>query len=155
MGKLDIYNKTKKRAKAFNALAPVTFWVFLALSVVCLVFAVRNSFGNIIEIIHKLDKKGLTGDELKANYDLLVAKYGEWVIGQGTGGFTITFINIGNAFFSAFAIVNFVLAVFFFLSAYICGKWLFPLISRNLTQDNQDMVNAVILTEHDNKNKKE
>ena len=90
----EIYKKNQKKSKVLRILAPICFWGFLALSVLCLIFAIRNSFGNIAEIMALLDSKKYTGVELQSNYSYLIDKYGEWVIGNGSTGFTITFINI-------------------------------------------------------------
>ena len=46
----EIYKRTKN-LKIIKILAPVCFWGFLLLSIVCLIFAVKNSFGNIAEIM--------------------------------------------------------------------------------------------------------
>ena len=141
----EIYKKRQKKAKALKLLAPIMFWGCLALSIICLVFAIKNSFGNVGEIISMLDSKKFTGEQLQANYAYLVGKYGEWVIGNGNAGFVIYFIDIGKAVFSGVMLANAIFSVVFFISAYLLGKWLLPLISRQLTQDNQDMVNLTIL----------
>lgn len=145
----EIYKKNQKKSKVLKILAPVCFWGFLALSLVCLILAFKNSFGNIAEIIRLLDGDVYNGEELKANYLYLIGKYGEWVIGGASGGFTITFVNIGKALFSGLAITNCVLCVFFILCAYILGKWVLPKISTQLITDNQDMVNMTILKQKD------
>lgn len=141
----EVYKRNQKKAKLFSILAPICFWGFLALSILMLVLAVRNSFGNIGEIIDLLDNSKYTGEEIKANYSYLIGKYGEWIIGNGGNGFTITFINIGNALFSGLMIASCVLSVVFFVSAYILGKWAFPYLSKQILTDNQDMVNLTIL----------
>lgn len=141
----DIYKRNQKKAKLFKILAPICFWGFLVLSVICLFFAIKNSFGNIAEIINLLDSKAYTGEQLSANYEYLTGKYGEWVIGNGSTGFQITFVNIGKALFSGLAITNFVLFIVFLVSSYVIGKWLFPKISAQIILDNQDMVNLTIL----------
>lgn len=149
----QIYKRNQKRSKTLRVLAPICFWGFLALSVLCLVIAVRNSFGNVAEIVRALDSKRYTGDELRANYAALIEKYGEWVIGNGNNGFEITFINISRALFGGVMVANAVLAVVFFFSAYIFGKWTFPKIAAQIIQDNQDMVNLTILKDGANKRK--
>jgi hypothetical protein len=144
----EIYKKNQKRAKVLKILAPISFWGFLALSVLCLIFAVRNSFGNIAEIMMLLDDKTHTGAELQSNYAFLVEKYGEWIIGNGSTGFTITFINIGRALFSGLMIANCILSVLFFVSAFVFGKWLLPHLSSQILLDNQDMVNLTVLRQN-------
>lgn len=141
----EVYKQNQKKAKVFKILAPVCFWVFLALSVLCLIFAVQNSFGNVSEIQSLLDSDKYNGEQLENNYNYLVDKYGEWVIGKSGGGFSITFIDIGNALFSGVMIANAILSVIFFVLAYLLGKWIFPKLSAQTLIDNQDMVNLTIL----------
>lgn len=141
----EIYKRNQKRAKVCKILAPIAFWGFLALAIICLIFALKNSFGNIAEIMDLLDTKKYTGEELKANYDLLIEKYGEWIIGTGGSGFTITFIHIGHALFSGLAVTNAICSVVFLVSAYVIGKWFLPRLSAQIITNNQDMVNLTIL----------
>ena len=141
----EVYKRNQKKAKVFKILAPICFWVFLALSVLCLIFAVQNSFGNVSEIQSLLDSDKYNGEQLENNYNYLVDKYGEWVIGKSGGGFSITFIDIGNALFSGVMIANAILSVIFFVLAYLLGKWIFPKLSAQTLIDNQDMVNLTIL----------
>lgn len=147
----EIYKKNQKKSKILRTLAPIVFWGCLALAVLCLIFAVKNSFGNIGEICDMLDNSKWTGDQLEQNYAYLIEKYGEWVIGNGGNGFTITFVNIGKALFSGLMLTNCVLCVVFLMSAYVLGKWLLPKLSAQILIDNQDMVNLTIL--HNQKDK--
>ena len=147
----DIYKRNQKKAKVLRRLAPVCFWGCLILSVVCFALAVKNSFGNIAEIIEMLNSRKFDGQTLRSNYDFLTDKYGEWVIGNGSAGFQITFINIGHALFSGVMIVSFTLSIFFLISAYVLGKWLLPKISAEILIENQDMVNLTILKNADKK----
>jgi hypothetical protein len=117
----------------------------LALAILCLIFAIKNSFGNIAEICSLLENKNYTGEQLQTNYNYLVEKYGEWTIGTGANGFQITFINIAKALFSGLMITNCILSVVLFVSAYVLGKWLLPKIAEQILIDNQDMVNMTIL----------
>lgn len=144
----EIYKKNQKKAKVFKRLAPICFWGFLALSIMCLIFAVKNSFGNMAEILDLLDSKKYNGEQIEQNYLFLIDKYGEWVIG-GSAGFTITFVNVGKALFSGLMITNLILCVLFLVSAYILGKWALPKISEQILTDNQDMVNMTILKQKD------
>lgn len=141
----QIYRRNQKKSKVLRILAPIVFWGCLALAFICLIFAIRNSFGNVAEICDLLDNSRFTGDELQANYTYLVEKYGEWVIGNGGNGFTITFVNVGKALFSGLMITNVILSGVLFISAYILGKWLLPKISAQILIDNQDMVNLQVL----------
>lgn len=149
----EIYKRNQKKSKILRILAPIVFWGCLAIAVICLIFAVRNSFGNIAEICNLLDNSKWTGEQLEQNYSYLIGKYGEWVIGNGGSGFTITFVNIGKALFSGLMITNCVLCVVFFVSAYVLGKWLLPKISAQILIDNQDMVNLTILQNQKDKEK--
>ena len=96
-----------------------------------------------------LDAKKFDGTQLQENYTYLANKFGEWVIGNGSHGFQITFINIGHAVFSGLMVINVFLSITFLISAYLLGKWLLPKIAEQITQDNQDMVNLTILKDHD------
>lgn len=149
----QIYKKNQKKSKILRILSPIVFWGCLALAIICLIFAVKNSFGNIREICDMLDNSKWTGDQLAQNYAYLIDKYGEWVIGNGGNGFTITFVNIGKALFSGLMIANCVLCVVFLVSAYVLGKWLLPKLSAQILIDNQDMVNLTILQNQKNKEK--
>lgn len=141
----EIYKKNQKKSKVLRIIAPLCFWGFLAVSIVCLFFAIKNSFGNIAEIVNMLDKKQLTGEELSNNYKYLIDKYGEWIIGTGGNGFSITFVNIGKALVNGVMITNLVCSGAFFCSAYVLGKWVMPKIAAQILIDNQDMVNLTIL----------
>ncbi len=141
----EVYKRNQKKSKVLRILAPICFWGFLALAIICLIFAIKNSFGNVAEIINMLDTKKYTGEELQANCQFLVERYGEWVIGNGGAGFQITFVNIGHALFSGLMITNCIFFVVFLVSAYLLGKWLLPKLSAQILIDNQDMVNLIIL----------
>lgn len=141
----EIYKKNQKKSKVLRIISPIVFWGCLALAVLCLIFAVKNSFGNIAEICTLLESKNYTGEQLQENYAYLIDKYGEWTIGTGANGFQITFINIAKALFSGLMITNCILSVVLFVSAYVLGKWLLPKISAQILIDNQDMVNLTVL----------
>lgn len=141
----EIYKKNQKKSKILRILSPIVFWGCLALSVLCLIFALKNSFGNVAEICELLDNQKWSGEQLEENYAYLIDKYGEWIIGNGGNGFVITFVNIGRAVFGGVMIANMVLAIVFFVSAYVLGKWLLPKLSAQILLDNQDMVNLTIL----------
>ena len=141
----EIYKSNQKKSKILRISAPIVFWVFIALSILCLILAIKNSFGNVAEIIDLLDSKRFTGEELQANYSYLVAKYGEWLIGNGGSGFQITFVNIGHALFGGLMVTSLVLCVFFLAGAYILGKWVLPKLAEQILIDNQDMVKLATL----------
>lgn len=141
----QIYNRNKKRAKILKICSPIVFWLCIVLSIVFFVIAIKNSFGNIAEIIELLDDKKFTGEQLRENYAFLIDKYGEWIIGSGSTGFTITFINIGKALFSGLMLFSLTASVICLVFAFVLGKWLFPMLSNSITQNNQDMVNITVL----------
>ena len=146
----EIYKKNQKKAKIFKILSPIVFWGCLGLALVSLIFAIRNSFGNIGEICHLLDNKVYNGEQIQQNYEYLKEKWGEWVIGDGSNGFSIVFINIGHALFSGIMMTSCLLAVMFVVAAFLLGKWLFPRLSKQAEQENTDMVNLTILRDKDN-----
>lgn len=145
----EIYKSNVKKVKFLKAVSPVIFWGFLALSVFCLILAIKGTFGNLNEMISLLDNDIYTGEQLEANYKYLITKYGEWVIGSGGAGFTIRFIDIKRVAFSGFALVSFILCVLFLLGAFILGKWVLPKVANQIEQDNQDMVNLTVLRTKD------
>lgn len=151
----EIYKSNQKKAKIFRKLTPIVFWVCIAISILCFVLALANSWGNINEIIGKLNSKKYTGEELQANYNALIEKYGEWTIGNGGAGFQIRFINIARACFSGLMMANFALCGIFLILAFLLGKWIFPKTAEILEQNNTDMVNLTILREKDKKDKGE
>ena len=145
MNKVDIYKRNTKIAKIIGVLTPIVFWLCIALSVICLCYAIKNSLGNINEITDMLDSNKYTNEQIRENYNYLVNKYGEWVVGSGNSGFTLVFVNIKNAVFGGFAIFNGIMSVVFLVSAFLFGKWIMPYIKNKITRDNQDMVNMEIL----------
>lgn len=147
----EIYTKNKKRVKILRILTPICFWGFLVIGILCLCLAIRYSAGNIVEILNLLDDKVYTGEQLEQNYAFLVEKYGELGIGNGGAGFTIRFINIGKALFSAAFIFYLTMAIFFVVGAFILGKWVLPKIANHIETTNQDMVNITVLRNSENK----
>ena len=147
----EIYKSNQKKAKIFRILTPIVFWVLIGAAILCFILAIRHSLGNIAEITNKLNTKKFTGEELQANYNELIAKYGEWTIGNGGAGFQIRFVNIGRAAFSGIMIANFTLSGIFLLSAFLLGKWILPKTATIIEQNNIDMVNLTILRNEDNK----
>lgn len=141
----QIYNRNKKLSRFLGILSPVVFWGGLALAVLCLYVAFASSFGNVNEMLDLLDKTTHTGEELSANYNYLISKYGEWIIGTGSGGFQIEFINIKKVFFSGMMITNLVLSGVWLLVATLGGKWLLPRYSKKIADSNQDTVNLAVL----------
>lgn len=145
MTKQELYEKNRKKAKVLKTAAPIVFWGLLILAVLFFIVALKNSVGNMDEITSLLNSKKFTGEELQANYLYLTEKYGEWVIGNGGTGFTLTFINVKNAVFGGFAVFTGIVSIVCFIGAWVLGKWLFPSLSEKITQANQDMVNLTVL----------
>ena len=125
MSKEELYKKNQKKAKILAMTAPLVFWGLIVLAVFFFAIAIKNSVGNMNEITSLLNSKKFTGEELRANYEFLTQKYGEWIIGSGSTGFTLTFINVKAAVFGGFAIITGIMAVVCFIGAFVLGKWLF------------------------------
>lgn len=154
MGKMEeCYKKNKKKAKIIKIATPIIRWGLLFLSILFLFLALKNSFGNIAEIVELLDSKKYTGEVLQQNYEMLISKYGKWNIGNGGAGFSIEFINIGNALFSGVAITCFVLFLFCLIASFVFGKWLLPVLANQIDENNQNAVNLTILKMAEKENK--
>lgn len=141
----EIYKKNEKKAKVFRILSPIAFWSFLILAFLCLIFAFKNSVGNFAELLHLLDDKVFTGEQLEANYNMLLEKYGEWTIGSGGYGFTIRFINISKVIFGGVMIANLVMCVSFVVLAFLLGKWVLPKVAKQIDEENKSMVDLTVL----------
>ena len=142
----QLYKRNQLRQKIYKNISAPIYWILLALSILFFILMLRNSFGNISEIISMLDKKTLTGEELQANYAYLVEKYGEWtIVGKNAGVFSIQFIDIRRAFFSGVMMIYLILSIVCLFLAVILGKILFPKLSAYYNNNNQDMVNIATL----------
>ena len=142
----QLYKKNQKKAKVFQRLSPILFWGFMALFIIFFILTVKNSWGNITEIISLLDKKKFTGEQLSQNYQFLVEKWGEWVVIGGNGGFVnVRFIDIREAIFSGLMITFIILAVVCLILAIVLGKIIFPKLAQLYSNNNQDMVNIATL----------
>ena len=120
----EIYKKNQRKAKIIKRLTPFVFWGCLAFAVMFFVFALKNSIGNIIEIFDLLNKDKYNNIELENNYNFLVEKYGEIVLGGANGGFAITFVNVKKALVNGLGILCFEFGILFLASAFILSKWL-------------------------------
>lgn len=145
----QVYDGNVKKVKFLRFITPIVFWGLLVLSLICLVLAIRGTFGNLEELLRLLDNDKYTGEQLEQNYKYLINKYGEWVIGSGGAGFTIRFIDIKQVAFSGFVLFTFIMAIFLCISAFVLGKWILPKIANQIEQDNQNMVNRTILRQQD------
>jgi phage-related minor tail protein len=143
MDKAELYKRNQKIRKVLRVASPIVYWVFMALAMICLIFAIRNSIGNLLEMYEMLDGSDKTGQELVNNYDALLDKYGPW--SAQAGPYVITFIDVRNVVLNGFAITNAIFAVFFYIAGNVLGKWVFPWLARKIEKDNQDMVNITIL----------
>lgn len=141
----ETYKRLVKKANIYEKIAPIVFVLGLIIAGVFIFIAVTISFGNVAEIITKLDSKGLTGEEIQQNYLELIEKYGEWAIGKSGGGFYITFVNIGRAVFSPWMVTFLVLGILSAISAVVLGKWVLPISSRSMRNESQNMVNLTVL----------
>lgn len=145
MTKTEQYKKNQKKSKLLNRLAPIVFWGLLAVAVFCLFLALRNSLGNLGEIIDLLDSRKYNETEVSEHYQMLIDRYGEWRIGAESGGMAILFINLKAAVFNGFATMTAIFSVVFLACAFLLGKWILPMRAKQIEQDNQDLVNLTIL----------
>lgn len=107
---------------------------------------ISNSVGNITEILHLLDKDIYTGEEIAEHYKYLVEKWGEWeIVGAGSAGLVIRYVDIRNALFSGLMITYTILTVIALLCAIGIGKILFPQLSKLYTNNNDEMVDVATL----------
>ena len=142
----EIYKENRKKAKLFNFLSPIVFWVLLALAGIFFVLTISNSIGNVTEILALLDKDTHTQEEIVANYQMLVDKWGEWeIIGADSAGLVIRYVDVRNALFSGLMIVYTILTVVFLLMTVIIGKVLFPQLAKLYTNNNDEMVDVATL----------
>ena len=137
----QIYKGNKKKAKLFKTLSIVSFYSFLVLTFIFLTFMVRNSIGNITEILHELDSDIHTGEEIIANYKILAERWGEWEI----VGASVRYIDIGNALFSGLMIIYSTLSMVSISLALILGKIIFPLLKKYYENTNEEMVDLATL----------
>lgn len=143
--KEQIYKRNQIKQTILRILTPIVLWGCLVGAVVCFVLAIKNSFGNVGEMLSLLDSKRYTGEQLEANYQMLIEKYGEWLIGHGNMSFTIKFINIKNVVFSGFMVLNFTISAVLLFCHFFFGKFLLPKLAKHIERKNQDMVNLEIL----------
>ncbi len=93
-----------------------------------------------------LDKSKYSGEELVANYQYLVGKWGEWeLVGEGMAGLVIRYVNVGNALFSGLMITFSIFAVISLLLGIVLGKIVFPSLVKYYTANNETMVDIATL----------
>jgi hypothetical protein len=111
-----------------------------------LLFTLKNSIGNVVDILNALDKKTWSGEELSANYQALIEKWGEWeIIGQGSAGIVVRYVDIGNALFSGLAITFATASFVSFACALVFGKIVFPLLYKHYKNSNEELVDIATL----------
>ena len=141
-----LYKKNKKKAKIFKILSPVMCYLFLALAIMFFIMMIRNSIGNVMEILRLLDKDIYTGEQIEENYASLVQKWGEWeIVGAGTSGLVIRYVDVRNALFSGLMITYTVLTIICIALSIVLGKVLFPQLSKLFSDNNSEMVDIATL----------
>lgn len=146
MKKIDIYKGNKRKSRIFKISAPIIKWLFLILTFVFAGLSAKNSIGNMVEIVSKLDKDKYNREEISDNYIELSNKYGEWVvIGYDGSAFEVRFIDIKKAMFGGLMKTYLVLTVVSFGVSYIVGKKLFPSLAEYYKDANQDAANLAML----------
>ena len=103
----------------------------------------KNSVGNVTEILELLDKKNHTGIQLEENYKHLAEKWGEWEI--MAGGFNIRYVDVGNALFSGLMITFSTLTIVSLCAAFVFGKIMFPLLAKHFKNNNDEIVDLATL----------
>lgn len=107
---------------------------------------IKNSIGNVTEILHLLDKDIYTGEQIEENYAYLVQKWGEWeIVGAGTSGLVIRYVDVRNALFSGLMITYTILTIICVVLSIIFGKVLFPQLSKLFSDNNSEMVDIATL----------
>lgn len=158
----QLYKRNKQRAKVLTFMSPIVFWIFIALTILFFFLAIRNSVGNITEILHLLDKDAYTGAEIEEHYAALIERWGEWEIVNGDGaGIVIRFVDIRNALFSGL-MVTYTVLMFLSLSLAVgLGKIVLPQLAKVFSNNNDELVDVATLKsaqqidEMTKKNKKE
>ena len=142
----QIYKQNKKRARLFAIFTPIVLYLLLALTLLFFCLTMKNSVGNVVEILELLDREKFTGAELAQNYNELVARWGEWeIIGGGAHGLTIRYVNVGNALFSGLMVTFATLTIVSLCLAIILGKIVFPSLTKYFKNNNDEMVDMATL----------
>lgn len=107
---------------------------------------IKNSVGNVTEILDLLDKEKWSGEELRMNYAELVEKWGEWeIVGDGMAGVVVRYVDVGNALFSGLAITYLCLMILSLTFAVLFGKLIFPLLRNHYKNANDELVDVATL----------
>lgn len=107
----------------------------------------RNSIGNVVEILELLDDEVYSGVEVREHYQMLVERWGEWTIvgDEENASLVIKYVDVGNALFSGLMITYCVLFLVSFVFAIIFGKIVFPLLAKHYESSNAELVNITSL----------
>lgn len=106
----------------------------------------KNSIGNITEILNMLDEDIWSGKEIQENYEYLVNKWGEWeIVGEGNAGIVIRYVDVGNALFSGLAITFATCAFISFAVSIVFGKIILPLLYKHYKNSNEELVDIATL----------
>ena len=142
----QLYKKNKTKAKVFNVLSPILFYMFLLLAVLFFFFMANNSIGNVTEILDMLNADKYSGEQIEENYKYLIDKWGEWeMIGADSSGLVIRYVNIGNALFSGLMMIHATFMFISFVLSIVLGKVIFPLLAKHFTNINEEMVDIATL----------
>lgn len=107
---------------------------------------IKNSVGNIVEILDLLDKNKYLPEQIQENYQMLIQKWGEWeLVGENSAGFVVRYVDVRNALFSGLMITYMVLTIIFFVLSFVIGKILFPQLAKIYTNNNDEMVDLATL----------
>lgn len=75
-----------------------------------------------------------------------MSKWGEWeIIGAGSAGLVIRYVDVGNALFSGLMITFSTLTFVSLCAAFAFGKIMFPLLSKYFKNNNDEMVDMATL----------
>lgn len=145
----QMYKRNLMRVKVLKTITPIIFWVFISLSVLFCILMIKNSVGNVTEIISKLDKNNLTGEQIQENYKYLIEKWGEWnIVGESGNFFSVQFVDLRSAFFSGLMATFMILSIVCLVIAIVMGKIILPKLIQYYTDNNQNMVNIATLQTH-------
>jgi hypothetical protein len=142
----QIYTKNEKKRKVFAILGSVTWYSFLSLAVLFFGLTADNSFGNLAEIVNLLDENTYTQEELNANYEYLVDKWGELEIADtNSSESSIKYIDVEQALFSDSMSTYSILSLGAFVAAVTFGKITFPLLVRHFRKNNAEMAEMITI----------
>lgn len=138
----QLYDKREKIAFWLQKLTPIIYWGFILLAVFFFIMAIKNSLGNVMDIVRMLDKNVYSGEQIAQNYADLVAKWGEWTIIDlgATDQVSIQFVDIRNALFSGLMTTFVALMITSILIAFVVGKIVFPQVAESLKEKNKNQV---------------